>query len=441
MSAAHTKTISLLGAIRTDWREIGGLGRFALVGIGIAAAVTVVLGFSITATVRNQLLSARAALIETSVADLPEFPLDRPATLEEFARFDAEVRRRVLGSDTVRVKLWTPQGTIVYSDAGELVGQTFELSAAAQEAFSGDTGTTISDLRDDAHAFDRDEGELIEYYVPLPVGSGGVSSVIEVEQDITEFNDALGRITRNVWLSISIGLTVLGVFIVTLAAARARELNQRRRQAELLLRSSFHAQEEERQRIVGSLHDDVGQPLYRLLYGLEGVGARLGDRYEVAADIADLQGIVRDVDKTLRRELRLLHQGMAEDTGLDMALADLVEMTQRETDLTITTSIDLAAEPSAVQLSALYRAAQEAVTNVRKHANAREVHIDIHQRDGRTVLHVDDDGVGHNGETGLGLTTTRERFEALGGSIAVSEKRDRGTRFVAWLPAAPGVER
>ena len=423
-----------MAGLRADWHEIGGLGRMSLVGVGIAAIITVILGFSITATVRSQLLSARAALIETAVADLSEYPLDRPATLEEFARFDAEVRRTVLGSDTVRVKLWNSEGTIVYSDADELIGRAFELSAAAEQAFSGDTGTTISDLQDPAHAFDRGEGELIEYYVPRPVGADVVTSVIEIEQDVAEFNDALGRITRNVWLSIIAGLVVLGVFIVSLGTARARELNRRRRQAESLLRSSFQTQEDERQRIVGSLHDDIGQPLYRLLYGLEGARSRLPDRSDVAEDLGSLERIVRDVDKTLRRELRLLHQGLAEDAGLEMAVTDLAEVTQRETDLTITTSIDLTSEPSRVQLSALYRAAQEAVTNVRKHANAESVRIDMSEQDGRFVLRVDDDGSGSDGEPGLGLTTTRERFEALGGAISLLTRRGGGTRFEAWLP-------
>lgn len=434
MSSRRRTPGGFLSDLRADWREIGGLGRLSLVGIGIAAIITVILGFFITATVRSQLLSARAALIETAVADLSEYPLDRPATLEEFARFDAEVRRTVLGSDTVRVKLWDSSGTIVYSDADELIGSVFELSAAAEQAFSGDTGTTISDLQDPAHAFDRGEGELIEYYVPRPVGAEVATSVIEIEQDVAEFNDALGRITRSVWFSIIAGLVVLGLFIVSLGTARARELNRRRRQAEWLLRSSFRTQEDERQRIVGSLHDDIGQPLYRLLYGLEGARSRLPDRSDVADDLGSLEGIVRDVDKTLRRELRLLHQGIAEDAGLEMAVADLAEVTERETDLTITTSIDLASEPSRVQLSALYRAAQEAVTNVRKHANAESVRIDVSEQDGRFVLQVDDDGSGSNGEPGLGLTTTRERFEALGGAISLLTRRGGGTRFEAWLP-------
>ena len=77
---------------------------------------------------------------------------------------------------------------------------------------------------------------------------------------------------------------------------------------------------------------------------------------------------------------------------------------------------------------------------MRKHANARVVRIDVFEDDGRIVLRVDDDGVGNNGELGLGLTTISERFEALGGSATVSAKRDRGTRFEAWLPITGKVE-
>lgn len=427
----------VMAALRADWREIGGLGRLAAIGVVFAAIVTVILGFSITSSVRQNLLAARASLIEAAVADLPEYPLDRPATTAERAFFDAEVHRRVLrGPETIRVKLWTPEGLIVYSDASELEGAQFDLSAAAIEAFDGGRGTTISDLSDAAHELDREHGELIEYYVPLVDSAGAVVAVVEVEQDVTAFNAALSQVTRNVWLSIAVGLAVLGLFMAALMAARAREVNRRRRQAESLLRSAFRAQEEERRRVVGSLHDDIGQPLYRLHYGLEGARARLSAADPVAGELEGLQTVVGEIDKTLRRELRLLHHGLAEDAGLEMALADLVELTQRETGLTVTAHVDLSSDPAPVQRTALYRAAQEAITNVRKHANASNVSIRINTSGDRIVLEVDDDGGGVAGGMGLGLTTMQERFEALGGSTRLVARRTGGSRFSAWLPGA-----
>jgi signal transduction histidine kinase len=427
-----------LSALRADWREIGGLGRLALVGIVLALALTIALGFSITGAAENHLLEARASQVSGVVSQLPVLPVDRPATDAELATYDVAVRTRVLGGETAGFKLWTPDGTIIYSDAAELVGENFVLSPTALRAFSGSTGTGISDLADAAHELSRSEGQLIEIYVPIRAAGGEITSVVEVEQDVTALNSALGRITVNVWVSIALGVGVLGLFMGVLAVARARSLNSRRRQAEALLKSSFAAQEDERRRVVGALHDDIGQPLYRLLYGLEGSRARISADDPVATELVRLEDITRTIDKTLRRELRILHEGLAADAGLEAAIADLAELTRRETDLDVEAAVDLTWDPSPVQRTALYRAAQEAVTNVRKHADATWTGIRIRTERDRVLLDVEDDGRGVRREPGLGLTTTKERFEALGGGVDASARNGGGTVFTAWLPPPTG---
>jgi signal transduction histidine kinase len=434
MTGRPSKRYSL-SALQSDWREIGGLGRLALIGIVVALVLTVVLGFSITSSAEDHLLEARAAMIHNLVTQIPPLPVDRPPTDAELAAYDVAIRTAILGGETVRVKLWAPDGTIIYSDAGELIDERFRLSPPAVKAFGGATGTLISDLADPAHELSREEGELIEIYIPLPNAAGEITSVIEVEQTAVSLDSALGRIATNVWLSIGLGIAVLSVFMGTLAMARAREVNRRRRQAEILLRSSFEAQEVERRRVVGALHDEVGQPLYRLLYGLEGSRAKMDPDDPVADELDRLEGVVREIDKTLRRELRILHEGLAADAGLDTAVLDLVELTRRESDLDVAAAVDLAWEPTSIQSTALYRAAQEGVMNVRKHAGATRVRIRLRTERDRVVLDVEDDGVGVAGEPGLGLTTTKERFQALGGGVAVSNLRGGGTRFRCWLPA------
>lgn len=423
-----------ISALRADWQEIGGLGRLALVGIGLALLLTIVLGFSITTSAERHLLEARAAQMHSVVSQMPVLPTDRSPTASELTAYDAAVRNRVLGGETARVKVWLADGTILYSDARELMGQRFELSPPAQEAFAGTTGSGITDVADPAHELNRAAGELIEIYIPVTAETGAILYVVEVEQDVSALNAALGRIARNVWVSIGVGLGALGLFMGVLAVARARSLNERRRQAEKLLRSAFAAQEEERRRVVGALHDDVGQPLYRLLYGLEGSRAKLEADDPVADELLRLEDITRGMDKTLRKELRLLHHGLAADVGLETALLDLVELTRRETDLELAALVNLAWEPSAVQSTALYRAAQEAVTNVRKHAGANRIDIALRTDRDRVVLDVRDDGSGGRHRPGLGLTTTRERFEALGGSVTASSRPEGGTHFQAWLP-------
>jgi signal transduction histidine kinase len=433
----HPRLSGRVGStLRRDWTEIGGLGRLAVIGLVLALITTIVLGFSITRAARGHLLEARASMVEAAVGGLPFFSVDDPPSAAEFAALDADVRVRILGGETVRIKVWAPDGTIAYSDLRELIGQRFGLSEPARIAFAGGTGTQISDLSDPAHEIDREYGELIEFYVPVLDDSGAVGAVVEVEQDVTALNAALGNIARNVWLSIGLGLAVVGVFMTAMAIARAREMNRRRRQAEELLRSSFRAQEEERRRIVGALHDDIGQPMYRVLYSLEGSRAKLADDDPVAEELGHLAGIVRGMDATLRNELQVLQVELAADAGLEAALGDLVDLTRRETELDVTLTVKVPREPSRDQSTEVYRAAREALTNVRKHARARRVTMVVEGDGDRIVLDIRDDGAGSAGAPGLGLSTTRQRFETLGGDVEVSPSPGGGTLFHAWLPLA-----
>ena len=424
-----------VGSLRSDWVEIGGLGRLAVVLIVLALGVTVVLGFSITRSARGHLLDARAAMVSAIVNDLPPFPSEDPSR-SEYAQFDVAVRVNLLGGETVRVKMWASDGTIVYSDAEELIGQQFDVPLHAELAFEGDQGTHVSDLTDPAHAFDRGHGELIEFYVPISEDGGGSTFVFEVEQDASGLNLALSQIARSTWVSIAVGLAAIGLVMAVGVAARTREVNRRRRQAEVLLVSSFSAQEEERRRVVSALHDDIGQPMYRLLYGLEGSRAKLDPADPVSIELEHLSDVVRDMDTTLRNELRLLHFELAADAGLATALEELAELTRRETDLEVELGIDIDFEPTPICRTEVYRAAREAVTNVRKHADANHIQMSLYGAGNRLILDVVDDGAA--GETssdpGLGLSTTRQRFAALDGDVELRALPSGGSRFRAWLP-------
>jgi signal transduction histidine kinase len=423
-------------SLRADWVEIGGLGRLAVSGIVLALVVTFILGFSITRSARGHLLDARAAMVSANIENLPPFPADKDASAADYAAFDVAVRVNILGGETIRVKVWTRDGTVVYSDAEELIGKQFDLPTHAVLAFNAGNETHISDLSDPAHAFDRGHGELIEFYIPLPDATNGTTFLVEVEQDASGLNHALSQITRNVWLSIATGLVAIGLVMAVGIAARTREVNRRRRQAEELLASSFTAQEAERRRVVGALHDDIGQPMYRLLYGIEGSRAKLDPADPIAVELDHLGDVVRQMDRTLRNELRILHFELAADAGLRVALEELTELTRLETDLDVGLLIDLDYEASAVQRTELYRAAREAITNVRKHAGATRVDIRLTGSARRLTLEIIDDGIGTNGiaEPGLGLSTTEQRFKALDGDVTVEGVGSGGTRFRAWLP-------
>ncbi len=423
-------------SVIAEWREFGWIGRFALVGVLLSIGIAVTLGFTIPASTRGHLLDAQADIMENVAKELAArgvVPSD-PTDATGYAEFDNEVRLRLLGGETVRVKVWTADGTVVYSDAPELIGERFTLTPPAMQAFAGERSIEVSNLEDPAHALERDLGELIEFYIPFQDEDGRVLGVFEVEQRVDALNTTLGHVRRNVWFSIATGIGVLMVFMGSLAIAGGRAINRRRRQAEHLLGDVLRAQEAERKRIVGALHDEVGQPLYRLLYGLEGSRAKVHNPEAVTGELTRLEEIVRDVDRTLRAELRLLHHSEVEDVGLGPALVQLVETTRAETNVRVDLDIGLDGELGPVPSTALFRAAQEGLINARKHAGANRVVVKAWRDATRAILEVSDDGSGVRRPEGLGLTTTRERLDAIGGGLQVRSRRGGGTVLRAWVP-------
>ena len=94
----------------------------------------------------------------------------------------------------------------------------------------------------------------------------------------------------------------------------------------------------------------------------------------------------------------------------------------------------MSVEPEAAQREAIYRAAEEALANIRRHAHAGSVWIGLHVVDGGLELTVEDDGVGAMPKEGLGLLSTRERLESIGGGMSVRSRSTVGTLLTAWVP-------
>jgi signal transduction histidine kinase len=439
---SHSQRRRAVDAARIEWGEIGVVGRVAFAGVVLSLAVAVGLGVWLPRLVRQHLLQARAELIATigdEIAARGLVPVG-PPTSPSYERLREEIELSLLGGETTRVKLWTNDGTVAYSDEPRLVGLRFDLTPAAERALRGSPTFAISDHSEPAHALERPIGEVMEFFVPVHSRDGATVGVFEVEQRADALNASLGDVRRNVWLAIGTGIGLLGIFMASLAVSSARVLNRRRRQAEHLLGSLFHAQEDERRRTVGALHDDVGQPLFRLLYGLEGSRAKLPPDHPARRELEHLSELTRDIDRTIRSELRTLHRGVDEDLGLASSIEQIVDTAMAETDLVIDLDIgDVDASPlGQAPKIALVHAVREAIINVRKHANATHVVVELRCAPQGVVVSIRDDGVGARAPEGLGLVTTRERLEALGGRLKVTSTRGRGTVFRATVPISGG---
>ena len=194
-------------------------------------------------------------------------------------------------------------------------------------------------------------------------------------------------------------------------------------------RRAVGAQEQERRRVALELHDEVGQLLTGVVLGLDGLASAVPA--DVRARVGGLQDMVRDGADQVREIARGLRPESLEELGLRSALIGLTTGVADRSGLQVVREIDnalptLSAETELV----VYRVAQEALTNVVRHAGARRVDVALSHRDGVLELRVTDDGTGMPQEalrSGRGIAGMRERAIYSGGALTVSPGPDRGT--------------
>jgi signal transduction histidine kinase len=223
---------TLAGAIGSLRHALDPAAWVSIAGLAAAAVVAVALGLFITSQVRRDILIAEqrglasaVAAIEGQLPDLSSGAL-APAELEAV---DALVSRAVLGDEHVRVKLWALDGTIRYSDVPDLVGTAFpERAGWLATVAAGDAAVDITRLLEPEHLHERAHGQLIESYIPVRDGDGLATGVFEIYTRLHELDAAVGRIAGATWVSIGLGLGVLGVFLVLLLASTVRRVERGR---------------------------------------------------------------------------------------------------------------------------------------------------------------------------------------------------------------------
>lgn len=199
--------------------------------------------------------------------------------------------------------------------------------------------------------------------------------------------------------------------------------------------------ETERARISKELHDELGQVLTALNMNLAWIGGRLGDAPaalrerlgEAKANVDRVMRTTRDLTRSLRPHL-LDHKGL-----LDALRSHVSEYEQRAG-----IACRLSCHPPNLEIGdppamAVYRIAQEALTNVARHAKATECEVSLHYQDGVLELKVVDngegaDGVALSGARSLGIIGMRERAAALGGFVTVANAPNAGVCVSARLP-------
>ncbi|MGH3147092.1 MAG: sensor histidine kinase, partial [Rubrobacter sp.] len=198
------------------------------------------------------------------------------------------------------------------------------------------------------------------------------------------------------------------------------------------------AHEEERRRLRREFHDGIGPQLAALTLKIETARNRLS--HDPAADVllSDLATRARSAVADVRGAVHDLRPPTLDELGLIPALRETAaQYSQNGLRVFVKSPGEFPPLPAAVEVAA-YRIAQEALTNVVRHASARScaVRFDLDEETGVLRLEVEDDGrgIGEDRGSGVGLFSMRERAEELGGTCVVGPSSTGGTRVRAELP-------
>ena len=405
---------------------------------------------------------------------LSHLDLTEPLTGATYARVDALVRERLLadGRD-VRVKIWRRDGTVVYSDASELVGRTFpDERPALRDAAAGKVESGIADLSAPEYASERGVADKLFFtYVPIRDRPGGpVVAVAEIYQDYSVIQGDIDGLFHGMTLTFGLGLLLLYAALLPIAYRASRDLRDRNAQLnELLAREQQSVAElrdlsHKKDDFVAAVSHELRTPLTSIigyLSTLKQTGP--GDNPQIRSEFLD--AAEGQAQRLLRQITNLLSAAHLDEGSRPIVLEriDFAQLARQviEGAPGAPQRVRLEISPDAALVVTDRGRIDEILTNLLDNAlkyspDDSVVEVGTGAAGGEFTFWVEDRGIGIDpaeqsavfdrfhqvdqsatrrfGGVGLGLHLTKILVEDLGGRIDVDSEPGRGSTFTVTIP-------
>jgi PAS domain S-box-containing protein len=342
-----------------------------------------------------------------------------------------ETEERLVVRATRGYEKWTDSqltGTISFDAQGH---QIF------REMITAQTSILISDTSEHPDWDGRPSARHVRSWIGVPIVAGGqVIGIYSLDKTIANF-----FVTEHVQLTEALA----GQAAVAIQNAWLfNQLRAGRERLQSLSRRLVEIQEAERLYVARELHDEAGQALTALVYGL-GELERETSPEQRSRRLTDLKKMTHEVLESLHHLAMDLRPASLDFLGLVPALNQYVKVTGERYGLNAQFKVVGLPEermPAAME-TALYRIVQEALTNVIRHAQATRVDVLLECRNEQVVLVVEDNGRGFESDQTeqvqaghLGLVGMQERAEMLGGTLVIESAPNSGTTIVIEVPYA-----
>jgi signal transduction histidine kinase len=398
--------------------------------VGVARVLT-----SVERSQRVAELADRRLRQQTAVAALGRGALGGGEELGELARAACDAAAANLEADIVAVLERGPDGLVPSAGVGcppESLARELAFAAPlSARAMRRGEALVVPDVRDDPEVGSSSLATGSVLIVPIRTGTRMAGVLLVVSRRPVSYSDDDVTFVR--------GLSN----VLALASERARvqaqlrlSVDELRKSAEdrsRLLAHIVQAQEEERQRIADDIHDDSVQVMTAVALRLATLRRRLATG-DLDPLLLSLEHDVRQSINRLRRLMFVLRPPALEAHGIAAALQAFLAQVAEDAALEYSLDDRLQIEPEPEARTVVYRIAQEAVSNVCKHARASRVDVGLSEYDGGVLVEIKDDGAGFDATASrqappghLGLLVMRERAEQSGGWCTVESEPGLGT--------------
>ena len=354
--------------------------------------------------------------------------------LNRLVLFDrAKVMLRETGSRLTVRAVFNPSGDI---DISERPYDNFESEAnpAVREVLESRMSVCIDDTltRPEWGGGASSAIERSWFGVPLLAGGEAIGLFTLVKAEPGYFTPERIQLVEALYAPASVAIANARLF---------EEVRSRRAQLRALSRKLVETQEGERRRVSRELHDEAGQLLSSLTVGLRLLEHEVERPEAVLAQAANLKQIVHAAQESLHRLATDLRPAALDHLGLVPALGQLAAKLSGKGGLVIqleTVGFDGCRLTPELDI-ALYRVAQEALTNAVRHSDAKNVSLVVERGENGIMMVVEDDGRGFDVDAAmqsgrLGLPGIRERAEMLGGTFVIESSPGAGTTLVVEVP-------
>ncbi len=400
-----------------SWRVLGTPTKSSLskppsarrVALGIVGSSLVVLvAVAVLAGLAARRLAEREAVHDAAVrTDLIAQDLIQPALTNDLTSADPAqraqalktldqlIRTRVLDETTIRVKIWSTSGDIVYSDESQLIGRQYELGQDEKEVLKNpETRADISDTSKPENEFERGQGKILEVYRPVWTATGQpfIFETYSPYDEVLRRSAQLWRGFAGLLISSLLALVILLLPLVIRLWRGLLEVHARR---EEFLHQAADASLTERRRIAGALHDGAVQELAGSTFALAGLAQKISPKHALEAD--RIVQSLRTSVSGMRSLLVQIYPPNLATAGLAAALTDLAETVKSrgiKIELELPEKLDLSAETERL----IYRVAQECLRNISKHSQAKTVHLWLSCESRLCTLKISDDGLGFSAD-------------------------------------------